>query len=519
MGRMIGVDLGTTNSCVAVIENGQPTVVPTRQGQRTMPSVVAFTDDNQEIVGITALRQAVTNPHRTIHGIKRLIGRKASDPQLERWKTAVPYDISAAPNGDAWVSTRDGDHSPQEISAAILQEVKAIAEEYLGEPVTDAVVTVPAYFNDNQRQATKDAGMIAGLNVKNILNEPTAAALGYGVDKSKDQCLAIFDLGGGTFDITIMRTTSGVFEVLASSGDTFLGGNDFDQALMEHVMREFKRENNIDLSQDPVAVQRLKEAAETAKKELSSTPTTSINLPFICSGKSGPLHVRIDALERSVLEVLTEPLIERLEGPCLSALEDAHLTPADLDQVLLVGGMTRMPAVRRKVESIFGKITAKDVNPDEIVAIGAATQCAIMLGELQDVVLLDVTPYSLGVRVKDERMSVVIDKNTTIPTAEKKLFATTRDNQAYVDIQVYQGEHEHVYSNTSLGQFTLGDLPQKPAGKVNVEVTFMLDADGVLSVTARELITDKAASVKIAPSSGLSKHEVEKLAQKRRKSA
>jgi len=519
MGRMIGVDLGTTNSCVAVIENGQPAVVPTRQGQRTLPSVVAFTDEGQEIIGTTALRQAVTNPHRTIHGIKRLIGRKANDPQLERWKKAVPYEISAAPNGDAWVSTRDGDHSPQEISAAILQEIKAIAEEYLGESVTDAVVTVPAYFNDNQRQATKDAGMIAGLNIKNIMNEPTAAALGYGVDKSKDQCLAIFDLGGGTFDITIMRTTAGVFEVLASSGDTFLGGNDFDQALMEHVMREFKREHNIDLSQDPVAVQRLKEAAETAKKELSSTPTTSINLPFICSGKRGPLHVRIDALERTVLEVLTEPLIERLEGPCLQALEDAKLTAADLDQVLLVGGMTRMPAVRRKVETIFGKITAKDVNPDEIVAVGAATQCAIMLGELQDVVLLDVTPYSLGVRVKDERMSVVIERNTTIPTSEKKLFATTRDNQAYVDIQVYQGEHEHVYSNTSLGQFSLGDLPLKPAGKVNVEVTFMLDADGVLNVTARELITEKAASVKIAPSSGLSKHEVEKLAARRRRSA
>ena len=517
MGKMIGVDLGTTNSCVAVIEDGQPTVVPTRQGQRTMPSVVAFTDEGQEIVGITALRQAVTNPNRTIHGIKRLIGRKADDPQLTRWKSSVPYDISAAPNGDAWVSTRDGDHSPQEISAAILQEVKAIAEEYLGETVTDAVVTVPAYFNDNQRQATKDAGMIAGLNIKHILNEPTAAALGYGVDKSRDHCLALFDLGGGTFDITIMRTTSGVFEVLASNGDTFLGGNDFDQALMEHVMREFKREHNIDLSTDPVAVQRLKEAAETAKKELSSTATTSINLPFICSGKSGPLHVRIDALERSVLEVLTESLIERLEGPCLQALEDAHLSAADLDQVLLVGGMTRMPAVRRKVESIFGKITAKDVNPDEIVAVGAATQCAIMMGELQDVVLLDVTPYSLGVRVKDERMSVVIDKNTTIPTAEKKLFATTRDNQTYVDIQVYQGEHEYVYSNTSLGQVTLGDLPQKAAGKVNVEVTFMLDADGVLSVTARELITEKAASVKIAASSGLSKHEVEKLAQKRRR--
>jgi molecular chaperone DnaK len=519
MGKMIGVDLGTTNSCVAVIENGEPTIVPTRQGQRTLPSVVAFGDEGQELVGVVALRQAVTNPHRTIHGIKRLIGRKAGDPMLQRWKSAVPYEIIAAANGDAWVSTREGERSPQEISAIILQEIKAIAEDYLGDTVTDAVVTVPAYFDDNQRQATKDAGHIAGLNVKHILNEPTAAALGYGVDKSKDQCMAIFDLGGGTFDITIMRATAGVFEVLASSGDTFLGGNDFDQALMEHLMREFKREHGVDLGQDPVAVQRLREAAETAKKELSSTTSTSVNLPFICNGRSGPLHVRIDALERKVLETLTELLISRLEGPCKQALEDAHLTPSDLDQVLLVGGMTRMPAVRRKVEAIFGKIAAKDVNPDEIVAIGAATQCAIMQGELQDVVLLDVTPYSLGVRVKDERMSVVIEKNTTIPTSEKKLFATTQNNQTYVDIQVFQGEHDHVYSNTSLGQFSLGDLPQKASGKVNVEVTFTLDADGVLNVTARELTTDKAASVKIAPSSGLTKSQVENLAEQRRRAA
>jgi molecular chaperone DnaK len=516
---MIGVDLGTTNSCVAVLENGQPTIVPTRQGQRTLPSIVAFGEENQEIVGITALRQAVTNPHRTIHAIKRLIGRKANDAMLQRWKSSVPYEIVPAPNGDAWVSTRDGEHSPQEVSAIILQEIKAIAEEYLGEPVSEAVVTVPAYFDDNQRQATKDAGTIAGLTIKHILNEPTAAALGYGVDKSRDQCVAIFDLGGGTFDITIMRTTSGVFEVLATNGDTFLGGNDFDQLLMEHIVRGFQKEHGVDLGQDPVSVQRLKEASETAKRELSSTTSTSLNLPFICSGANGPLHVRIDALERSVLEELTRELVDRLEAPCRQVLKDAGLAPTDLDQVLLVGGMTRMPAVRRKVEDIFGKITAKDVNPDEIVAIGAATQCAIMMGELQDVVLLDVTPHSLGVRVKDERMSVVIEKNTTIPTSEKKLFATTRDNQNYVDIQVYQGEHDHVYSNISLGQFNLGDLPLKAAGKVNVEVTFLLDADGVLSVTARELTTDKAATVKIAPSSGLAKNDVERLAAMRNRRA
>ncbi len=511
MGKMIGIDLGTTNSCVAVLENGVPTVIPTRQGQRTLPSVVAFTDDGNEVVGQTALRQAVTNPHRTIYGIKRLIGRKANDAMLERWRTCVAYDVIAAPNGDAWVSTRDGDYSPPEISAIVLQEIKALAEDYLGEEVTDVVVTVPAYFNDNQRQATKDAASIAGLHVKNILNEPTAAALGYGVDKSRDQTLAIFDLGGGTFDITIMKASQGVFEVLATSGDTFLGGNDFDQALIEHVVAGFKEAHQIDLREDPVALQRLKEACETAKKELSSTTSTSVNLPFITGGPSGPLHVRMDNIDRPLLERLTQGLIDRLEEPCLRALEDAGLSADNLDQVLLVGGMTRMPAVRQKVEKIFGRISAKDVNPDEIVAIGAATQCAIMSGELQDVVLLDVTPHSLGVRVKDERMSTVIEKNTTIPTSEKKLFATTRDNQTYVDIHVFQGDSEHVRHNASLGQFTLGDLPQKAAGKVNVEVSFLLDADGVLSVTAREVTTGKEASVKLTPSGGLSKNDVQRL--------
>ncbi|HEX7478175.1 MAG TPA: molecular chaperone DnaK [Polyangiales bacterium] len=515
MAKLIGIDLGTTNSCVAVLENGTATVIPTRQGHRTLPSVVAFTDDGQEIVGVTAQRQAVTNPHRTIYGIKRLIGRKASDPVLEKWKAYVPYEVTAAPNGDAWVSTRDGDYSPPEIAAIVLQEIKAIAEDYLGESVTEAVVTVPAYFNDNQRQATKDAGAIAGLNIKHILNEPTAAALGYGVDKSKDQTLAIFDLGGGTFDITIMKANRGVFEVLATNGDTFLGGNDFDQALIEHMIADFKREHNVELIGDAVALQRLKEASETAKKELSTTTSTSINLPFITTGPSGALHIRHDAVDRALLEKLTASLIDRLEPPCRQALKDAGLTTADLDQVLLVGGMTRMPAVRRKVEDIFGKITAKDVNPDEIVAVGAATQCAIMSGELLDVVLLDVTPHSLGVRVKDERMSFVIAKNTTIPTSEKKLFATTRDNQDHVVIQVYQGENELVWHNASLGQFTLGDLPKLGAGKVNVEVSFLLDADGVLQVTAREVQTGKEASVKITASSGLSKDHVQRLANER----
>jgi molecular chaperone DnaK len=516
MGRMIGIDLGTTNCCVAVPEEGTPRLIPTRQGQRTMPSVVAFGDDNEEIVGVTAQRQAVTNPHRTVFGIKRLTGRKLAEKDLQTWKELVPYEICAAPNGDAWVRTRDRDYSPQEILAVLLQEIKACAEAYLGEPVTDAVITVPAYYNDGQRQATKDAGAIAGLRVRNIVNEPTAAALGYGIDKRKDQTLAIFDLGGGTFDITIMRKTGDVFEVLATHGDTFLGGDDFDRALMEHLLEQFEQTHSIDLRQDPVALQRLKEAAETAKRELSSTSTTGINLPFICTGPRGPLHLRHEVIERSLLERLTAGLVQRLEAPCMQALTDAGLSAANLDQVLLVGGMTRMPAVQKKVESIFGKIVAKDVNPDEIVAIGAATQCAILTGEIENVVLLDVTPHSLGVRVKEGRMSAVIPKNTTIPTSEKKLFATTRDGQDFVEIMVFQGEQQLVDHNTFLGRFVLGDLPQKTAGLVNVEVTFLMDADGVLDVSAREVSSGKQASVKISPSSGLSRGQVEKLSEQRK---
>jgi molecular chaperone DnaK len=516
MGRMIGIDLGTTNCCVAVLQDGSPTVIPTRQGHRTMPSVIAFVDGHQEVVGTTAQRQAVTNPNRTIYAVKRLIGRKFDDEVLQAWRQLVPYEICAAPNGDAWVRTRDGDHSPQELSAMLLLELKAAAEAYLGEPVTDAVVTVPAYFNDGQRQATKDAATIAGLRVRHILNEPTAAALGYGIDKNKDQVLAIFDLGGGTFDVTIMRTTGSVFEVLATHGDTFLGGDDFDRMLIDCLVIAFEKENGIDLREDPVALQRLKEAAETAKKELSSTPTTNINLPFICTGKRGPLHLRSEVVERSLLERLTADLLDRLEEPCLQALADASLKADDIDQVLLVGGMTRMPAVQRKVETIFGKITAKDVNPDEIVAIGAATQCAIISGEIQDVVLLDVTPHSLGVRIKDGRMSTVIPKNTTIPTSEKKLFATTRDGQDFVEIMVYQGEQQLVDNNTFLGRFVLGDLPVKNAGQVNVEVTFLLDADGVLDVSAREISSGSQASVKISPSSGLSRGQVENLSKRRK---
>lgn len=519
MGKLIGIDLGTTNCCVAIPEAQGVTVIASRQGQRTMPSVVAYVDDGPELVGIAAQRQAVTNPHRTIYGAKRLIGRKLADAEVVSWKASVPYEIGASPNGDACIRTRDRSYTPQEIAAALLSEIKSVAEAYLGEEVTDAVVTVPAYFNDGQRQATKDACAIAGLRVRNIINEPTAAALAYGLGKKKDQTLAIFDLGGGTFDITIMRSTGDVFEVLATHGDTFLGGDDFDRVLMDHLLDEFNGEHAVDLRSDPVALQRVKEAAETAKKELSTMTTTNVNLPFLCETAKGPLHLQKGVVERSLLERLSAGLLTRLTAPCERALKDAHLSAKNLDQVLLVGGMTRMPAVQKQVERIFGKIVARDINVDEIVAIGAATQCAILAGEIKEVVLLDVTPHSLGVRVKDGRMSAIIAKNTTIPTSERKIFATTRDDQDFVEILVYQGEEEQVDANAFLGRVMLGNLPRKAAGLVNVEVTFLLDADGVLNVSAREITGGKEASVKITPSGGLSKDHIEKLrkpASKRR---
>lgn len=511
MGKIIGIDLGTTNCCVAVPENGGITVLTSRTGQRTMPSIVAFLDAGEVVVGSAAQRQAVTNPQRTIGGVKRLIGRKLDEPEVQSWKKFMPYELKAASNGDAWISTRDGEYSPQQVSASLLAEMKSIAEAYLGEEVTDAVVTVPAYFNDGQRQATKDAGTIAGLRVRNILNEPTAAALGYGIDKKKDQTLAIFDLGGGTFDITIMRVTGDVFEVLATNGDTSLGGDDFDRALMAHVMLNFARDNGVNLQSDPVALQRVKEACEAAKKELSTVRATSLNLPFIAVGSKGPLHLREDTVDRALLGRLSSGLLARLKAPCERALKDSGVHANQLDQVLLVGGMTRMPAVQETVEQIFGKIAAKNVNVDEIVAVGAATQCAMLSGEIQDVVLLDVTPHSLGVRVKEGRMSIVIPKNTTIPTSEKKHFATTRDDQTFVEILVYQGEEQLVDHNTFLGRVTLEDLPRRTAAAISIEVTFLIDADGVLQVSAKEVSTGKLASVKIAASGGLSKSEVERL--------
>jgi len=517
MSRIIGIDLGTTNSCVAILEGGEPKVINNRQGERTLPSVVAQTSEGKTLVGTLAKRQGVMNPTRTVYAAKRLMGRKRDSQEVNAWRRSIAYDVVAAPNGDAWIRFGDATLSPPEISAIVLGELKAMAEDYLGEPVTEAVITVPAYFDDNQRQATKDAGTIAGLTVKKILNEPTAAALAYGLTKDKDQTFAVFDLGGGTFDITVLRSVGGVAEVLATNGDTFLGGDDFDFALMDHLLDEFHKQHHVDLRTDPCALQRVKEAAETAKRELSTAATAMINLPFLATGPNGPLHIKIDKLERTLLEKLTAGLIERLEMPCLIALQDANVKASDLDQVILVGGMTRMPAVQAKVEAIFGKRPARDVNPDEIVALGAATQCGILSGDVPDVVLLDVTPHSLGVRLVKERMSVVIPKNTTIPTSERTVLGTTQDGQDYVTIEVYQGEADRVEDNAPLGRFTLEGLPKKKKGQVYVEITFSIDADGVVSVTAKEIESGKQTSVRIQPSGGLTRSEVERAQREQRK--
>jgi molecular chaperone DnaK len=510
MGRIIGIDLGTTNSCVAVLEGGVPKVINSRQGERTLPSVVALSADGKTLVGTLAKRQAVMNPTRTVHAVKRLMGRKRDSREVGVWRRGISYNVVAASNGDAWVQLGDTSMSPPEVSAIVLRELKAMAEDYLGDTVTDAVITVPAYFNDNQRQATKDAGAIAGLNVKRILNEPTAAALAYGLRKDKDQTFAVFDLGGGTFDVTILRSVAGVAEVLATNGDTFLGGDDFDIALMDHLLEDFQRANGLDLRTDACALQRVKEASETAKRELSRSPTTAVSLPFLATGPNGPLHIKIERLDRAVLEKLVAPLIDRLETPCLAALQDANIQASDLDQVIIVGGMTRMPAVQAKVEAIFGKRPARDVNPDEIIALGAAVQCGVLSGDVQEVVLLDVTPHSLGVRLAKERMSVVIPKNTTIPTSERTVLGTTQDNQDHVIIEVYQGEADVVDENAPIGRFTLEGLPRKKKGQVYVEITFTIDADGVVNVTAREVQSGVQTSVRLQPSGGLSRAEVER---------
>jgi molecular chaperone DnaK len=511
VGRVIGIDLGTTNSCVAVLEAGEPIVIHNQEGGRTTPSMVSWNADGEVVVGAASKRQMVTNPQRTVFGVKRLIGRKAQDADVLAIARRLPYKLVAARNGDAWIDIAGTPRSPQEISAHVLAKMKRVAEDYLGSPVSEAVVTVPAYFDDAQRQATKDAGKIAGLTVRQILNEPTAAALAYGLQHQSNQRLAVFDLGGGTFDISILAIENGVFEVLSTYGDTSLGGDDFDRVIIDMLANEFQTQHGIDLRGDSVALQRLKEAAERAKIELSSAMTTDVNLPFIAAGASGPLHLMRE-LERGQLERACKTLFERLEAPCKRALAEAHCTPADIDQVLLVGGMTRMPEVQFRAERIFGKPSSKGVNPDEIVAMGAAVHSGIMGGELQEVVLLDVTPHNMGVKVAGDRMSVVIQANTSIPTRAKKVFATTEDNQDFVAIEIYQGENELASKNRRLGRFVLSDLTRAARGRTKVEVSFTMDADGILEVSAVEVGTGRASTVTIEASSGLTPEEIRALA-------
>ncbi|MCE9580828.1 MAG: molecular chaperone DnaK [Deltaproteobacteria bacterium] len=510
MGRIIGIDLGTTNSCVAVLEGGEPVVIHNQEGGRTTPSMVSWNAEGEVVVGATSKRQMVTNPRRTVFGVKRLIGHKRNDGGIDALAAGLPYAVVAAKNGDAWVEIDGTPRSPQEVSAHVLAKMRKVAEDYLGQAITEAVITVPAYFDDVQRQATKDAGAIAGLTVRAILNEPTAAALAYGVHHEVNQRVAVFDLGGGTFDISILAIENGVFEVLATNGDTGLGGDDFDRAIIDLLAAEFRASADIDLTADAVALQRLKEAAERAKIELSSSMTTDINLPFIAAGAAGPIHLMRE-LGRGELERACRALLDRLEAPSRQALSDAHCTAADIDAVILVGGMTRMPAVQERVVELFGRAPSKNVNPDEIVAMGAAVHSGIMGGELQEVVLLDVTPHDLGVRVAGDKMSVVIPSNTSIPTRERKVFATTEDNQTFVAIEIYQGGSEVASKNRRLGRFVLGDLRAAPRGAVRVEVSFTMDADGILHVDATEVGTGKQAKVTIEAAGGLAPGEIERL--------
>ncbi|WP_420209535.1 molecular chaperone DnaK [Candidatus Electronema sp. JC] len=510
MAKIIGIDLGTTNSCVAIMEGGDPKVIENSEGNRTTPSIVAFTDSGERLVGQIAKRQAVTNPTRTLFAIKRLIGRKFSDPEVKKSIQLSPFAIVEGPNGDAMVKVEGKDYSAAEISAMILGKMKKTAEEYLGETVTEAVVTVPAYFNDAQRQATKDAGKIAGLNVQRIINEPTAAALAYGLDKKGEETVAVFDLGGGTFDVSILEIGDGVFEVKSTNGDTFLGGEDFDMRIVNWLADEFKRDNGIDLRTDKMALQRLKEEAEKAKKELSSSKETDINLPFITADATGPKHLNIK-LSRAKLEALVADLIDRCEGPCLTALKDAGLDPSKIDEVILVGGMTRMPKVQEKVKAIFGKEPHKGVNPDEVVAVGAAIQGGVLKGDVKDVLLLDVTPLSLGIETLGGVMTKLIEKNTTVPTKKSQIFSTAADSQPAVSIHVLQGEREMAAYNKTIGRFDLADIPPAPRGVPQIEVTFDLDANGILHVSAKDLGTNKEQSIRITASSGLSEAEIEKM--------
>ncbi|MDO3378320.1 molecular chaperone DnaK [Geoalkalibacter halelectricus] len=510
MGKVIGIDLGTTNSCVAVMEGGEPIVIANSEGSRTTPSMVAFTESGERLVGQQAKRQAVTNPENTLFAIKRLIGRKFDSDAVRKDIEISPFKIVEADNGDAWVEVRGKKYSAPEISAMVLQKMKQTAEDYLGEPVTDAVVTVPAYFNDSQRQATKDAAKIAGLNLLRIINEPTAAALAYGLDKKKDEKIAVFDLGGGTFDISILELGDGVFEVKSTNGDTFLGGEDFDQRIIDYVADEFKKDQGIDLRKDKMALQRLKEASEKAKCELSGSMETDINLPFITADQNGPKHLNIK-LTRAKLESICADLLDKLVGPCKIALKDAGLSPSDIDEVILVGGMTRMPAVQKRVQDIFGKTPNKGVNPDEVVAIGAAIQGGVLKGEVKDVLLLDVTPLSLGIETLGGVMTKLIDKNTTIPCRKSQIFSTAADNQPAVSVHVLQGEREMAGDNKTIGRFELVGIPPAPRGVPQVEVTFDLDANGILHVSAKDLGTGKEQSIRITASSGLSDEEIERM--------